>query len=80
MAFIRVKAAARLMVRFISRSSKTMWSWLNSVWKDLVVCSVCLLQLVVCPYTKVEESFNLQASHDLLYHGTHLQKVHIYIS
>lgn len=36
---------------------------------------IILTYLVICPYSKVEESFNIQAMHDLIHHKTHLEKV-----
>jgi alpha-1,6-mannosyltransferase len=41
---------------------------------ELLLLLVIVIYALLCPYTKVEESFNTQAMHDLLFHGSDVAK------
>ncbi|PPJ57150.1 hypothetical protein CBER1_08462 [Cercospora berteroae] len=50
-------------------SQRGSYKMLGDAILDLLIPSLILLHLVLAPYTKVEESFNIQAAHDILIHG-----------
>ena len=40
---------------------------------DLILLFVGIIYIILCPFTKVEESFNMQASHDIMFESTNLE-------
>jgi alpha-1,6-mannosyltransferase len=40
---------------------------------SIIVIFLSVLYVFLCPFSKVEESFNMQATHDLLYFGNNIQ-------
>lgn len=38
---------------------------------DLILLSTCWTHVLLAPFNKVEESFNLHATHDVLMYGVH---------
>lgn len=45
------------------------------IFLDLFLVVVVIAHLLAAPYTKVEESFNIQATHDVLVYGTPLSNI-----
>ncbi|KAI8051148.1 GPI mannosyltransferase [Syncephalis plumigaleata] len=57
-----------------SNKQKTKTSWYPDIIDLLLIC-LTTLHVVVAPFAKVEEQFNVEALHDLLYHGwSHLDE------
>ena len=49
------------------------WSWGTALGAGALLWSIATLFVVLCPFTKVEESMHLQATHDVLFHGADVQ-------
>jgi alpha-1,6-mannosyltransferase len=59
----------------MASSNEKSATFLKNYGYDFLLGSIAVFYILMVPYTKVEESFNVQAMHDILYHRFHLDNV-----